>query len=174
MIDRGWRRSGTYCYKPDMKRTCCPQYTIKSADLPPDAFVSDHPLRLDVLEFRPSASQRKLLTRFVQLSFFNDPGQYLEPRWNRFVLHGDISGNAQSERCNVFFTDPSDRCSLTAVINKAQNRSTRRKVHQNARLSSRYTRLRNVFWETSTLPIRLKSVLITPSMNGEHLSVRCR
>lgn len=29
MIDRGWRRSGDYCYKPDMRRTCCPQYTIR-------------------------------------------------------------------------------------------------------------------------------------------------
>lgn len=29
MIDRGWRRSGLYCYKPDLKRSCCPQYTIK-------------------------------------------------------------------------------------------------------------------------------------------------
>jgi hypothetical protein len=31
MIDRGWRRSGLYCYKPDLKRSCCPQYTIKCA-----------------------------------------------------------------------------------------------------------------------------------------------
>ena len=31
MIDRGWRRSGLYCYKPDLKRSCCPQYTIKYA-----------------------------------------------------------------------------------------------------------------------------------------------
>lgn len=48
MIDRGWRRSGEhtlsmklvwnrfaqshigeYCYKPDLKISCCPQYTIK-------------------------------------------------------------------------------------------------------------------------------------------------
>lgn len=29
MIDRGWRRSGTYCYKPDLRHSCCPQYTIK-------------------------------------------------------------------------------------------------------------------------------------------------
>ena len=29
MIDRGWRRSGVFCYKPDLKRSCCPQYTIK-------------------------------------------------------------------------------------------------------------------------------------------------
>ncbi|KAI0776001.1 arginine-tRNA-protein transferase [Trametes elegans] len=48
MIDRGWRRSGTYCYKPDLKRSCCPQYTIK----------------LDALESQASKSQRKLLNRF--------------------------------------------------------------------------------------------------------------
>ena len=34
MIDRGWRRSGLYCYKPDLKRSCCPQYTIKCVPSP--------------------------------------------------------------------------------------------------------------------------------------------
>lgn len=29
LIDRGWRRSGTYCYKPTNDKTCCPCYTIK-------------------------------------------------------------------------------------------------------------------------------------------------
>ena len=29
LLDRGWRRSGCYLYKPDMSRTCCPQYTIR-------------------------------------------------------------------------------------------------------------------------------------------------
>ncbi|KIO18649.1 hypothetical protein M407DRAFT_149326 [Tulasnella calospora MUT 4182] len=48
MIDRGWRRSGTYCYKPDLSRSCCPQYTI----------------RLDVRQFKPSRSQRKVIYRF--------------------------------------------------------------------------------------------------------------
>ncbi|TFK55797.1 hypothetical protein OE88DRAFT_1621421 [Heliocybe sulcata] len=48
MIDRGWRRSGTYCYKPDLKRSCCPQYTIK----------------LDALKFKPSRSHRKLVYRW--------------------------------------------------------------------------------------------------------------
>ena len=28
LIDRGWRRSGKYCYKPIMYKTCCPMYTI--------------------------------------------------------------------------------------------------------------------------------------------------
>lgn len=29
LIDRGWRRSGRYCYKPIMNEICCPQYTIR-------------------------------------------------------------------------------------------------------------------------------------------------
>ena len=29
LIDRGWRRSGSYCYKPVMDRICCPPYTIR-------------------------------------------------------------------------------------------------------------------------------------------------
>ena len=28
LLDRGWRRSGRYIYKPDLQ-TCCPQYTIR-------------------------------------------------------------------------------------------------------------------------------------------------
>ncbi|KAF9247186.1 arginine-tRNA-protein transferase [Melanogaster broomeanus] len=48
MIDRGWRRSGSYCYAPDLRRSCCPQYTIK----------------LDALAFKPSRSQRKLVNRW--------------------------------------------------------------------------------------------------------------
>ncbi|KAJ7699958.1 arginine-tRNA-protein transferase [Mycena rosella] len=48
MIDRGWRRSGTWCYKPDLYHSCCPSYTIK----------------LDALAFKPSKSQRKLINRW--------------------------------------------------------------------------------------------------------------
>ncbi|KAL4233849.1 Arginyl-tRNA--protein transferase 1 [Mactra antiquata] len=29
LLDRGWRRSGKYCYKPTMDVTCCPMYTIR-------------------------------------------------------------------------------------------------------------------------------------------------
>lgn len=29
LIDRGWRRSGKYCYKPVMDIVCCPMYTIR-------------------------------------------------------------------------------------------------------------------------------------------------
>ncbi|KAK7061618.1 Arginyl-tRNA--protein transferase 1 [Favolaschia claudopus] len=50
MIDRGWRRSGSYCYKPDLKASCCPYYTIK----------------LDALNYKPSKSKRKLVNRWNQ------------------------------------------------------------------------------------------------------------
>nr|GAT54050.1 predicted protein [Mycena chlorophos] len=48
LIDRGFRRSGTWCYLPDLPRSCCPLYTI----------------RLDALEFKPSKSKRKLVNRW--------------------------------------------------------------------------------------------------------------
>nr|CAH92933.1 hypothetical protein [Pongo abelii] len=39
LIDRGWRRSGKYVYKPVMNQTCCPQYTIR--DEPMDSTMDD-------------------------------------------------------------------------------------------------------------------------------------
>ncbi len=48
LIDRGWRRSGKYVYKPVMDRTCCPQYTI----------------RCDVGQFQPTRSHKKVLKKF--------------------------------------------------------------------------------------------------------------
>lgn len=54
LIDRGWRRSGKYCYKPVMDKTCCPQYTI----------------RCKPLELALSKSQKKVLKRFN--NFLND------------------------------------------------------------------------------------------------------
>ncbi|XP_066917674.1 arginyl-tRNA--protein transferase 1-like isoform X1 [Clytia hemisphaerica] len=48
LLDRGWRRSGKYCYKPIMDRTCCPQYTI----------------RLDVTNAKLRKSQKKVIKNF--------------------------------------------------------------------------------------------------------------
>jgi arginine-tRNA-protein transferase len=45
LIDRGWRRSGKYCYKPVMDVTCSPQYAI----------------RCEATRFRLSKSQKKVL-----------------------------------------------------------------------------------------------------------------
>ncbi|GMT00566.1 hypothetical protein PENTCL1PPCAC_22740, partial [Pristionchus entomophagus] len=50
LLNGGWRRSGSYLYKPDMEKTCCPQYTI----------------RLDVDKFTLSRTQKRVL-RNMQL-----------------------------------------------------------------------------------------------------------
>lgn len=47
LIDRGWRRSGKYCYKPSMQTTCCPSYAI----------------RCPAKAFRISKSQKKVIKR---------------------------------------------------------------------------------------------------------------
>ncbi|XP_016330183.1 arginyl-tRNA--protein transferase 1-like isoform X3 [Sinocyclocheilus anshuiensis] len=47
LIDRGWRRSGKYVYKPVMNKTCCPQYTI----------------RCHALNFHPSKTHKKTLKK---------------------------------------------------------------------------------------------------------------
>lgn len=44
----GWRRSGNYFYKPNMFKTCCPQYTI----------------RLHVPDYIPSKHQKQLCRKF--------------------------------------------------------------------------------------------------------------
>lgn len=48
LLDRGWRRSGSYCYKPVMNETCCPQYAI----------------RCDATQIKLSKSQKKVIKRF--------------------------------------------------------------------------------------------------------------
>ncbi|PVI05842.1 arginine-tRNA-protein transferase 1 [Periconia macrospinosa] len=48
LVDRGWRRSGTVFYKPDVLRHCCPHYTI----------------RLPVASFTPSKNHRQAINRW--------------------------------------------------------------------------------------------------------------
>ncbi|KAA8534081.1 hypothetical protein F0562_031726 [Nyssa sinensis] len=47
LLDRGWRRSGSFLYKPEMERTCCPSYTI----------------RLKASDFVPSKEQHRVSKR---------------------------------------------------------------------------------------------------------------
>lgn len=47
LIERGWRRSGKYCYKPVMDKTCCPLYAI----------------RCEATKFRLSKSQKTVMVR---------------------------------------------------------------------------------------------------------------
>jgi arginine-tRNA-protein transferase len=47
MLNKGWRRSGKYLYKPSISTTCCPAYTI----------------RLDATKFKISKGQAKVLKK---------------------------------------------------------------------------------------------------------------
>ncbi|KAF8631547.1 hypothetical protein AX15_002303 [Amanita polypyramis BW_CC] len=62
MIDRGWRRSGRWCYKPDLRYSCCPQYTI----------------RLDALAFKPSKSQRKVINRWNRYVLYGKESETMD------------------------------------------------------------------------------------------------
>ena len=48
MMNRHWRRCGTYAYKYDLEKSCCQPY----------------PIRLDVTEFQIAKSQKKVLKKF--------------------------------------------------------------------------------------------------------------
>ncbi|KAK0079901.1 hypothetical protein PV325_000648, partial [Microctonus aethiopoides] len=50
LIDRGWRRSGSYCYKPVNEEACCPMYTIKC----------------ETLNFMVSKSQKKIIKKIAK------------------------------------------------------------------------------------------------------------
>ncbi|PGH03885.1 hypothetical protein AJ79_07243 [Helicocarpus griseus UAMH5409] len=50
LVDRGWRRSGSLYYKQNLKRSCCPHYTI----------------RLDPTAFKPRKDQRLAMNRWTK------------------------------------------------------------------------------------------------------------
>lgn len=69
LIDRGWRRSGCYCYKPMMDVTCCPSYTIKC----------------DAMNFRLNKSHKKIIKRMHK--FLRDGKQ--EPTERTILSNSD-------------------------------------------------------------------------------------
>ncbi|XP_022599702.1 arginyl-tRNA--protein transferase 1 isoform X1 [Seriola dumerili] len=87
LIDRGWRRSGKYVYKPIMNKTCCPQYTI----------------RCHAVKFQPSKSHKKILkkmSKFIskgELPTGQDDGEPMDsvceeagPREPSKVSHAEV------------------------------------------------------------------------------------
>lgn len=53
LLDRGWRRSGSFLYKPEMETTCCPAYTI----------------RLKADNFSPSKEQLRVSRRMQRYNY---------------------------------------------------------------------------------------------------------
>ncbi|CAH9121435.1 unnamed protein product [Cuscuta epithymum] len=71
LLDRGWRRSGCYLYKPEMESTCCPSYTI----------------RLKAGDYIPSKEQRRVMKRMER---------FLEGKLNKQVEESMGPANTSS------------------------------------------------------------------------------
>ena len=79
LMDRGWRRSGTTYYKPDLLRSCCPHYTI----------------RLQAKDFRARRDQRSAINK---LNSF-----VLGPEYNRKIAMSYPQSRAvKRQKRNVF------------------------------------------------------------------------
>jgi arginine-tRNA-protein transferase len=53
MMERGWRRCGTYYYKPNLVKSCCKLFTH----------------RLQVAKFRPKKDQKKAIKKVITLAY---------------------------------------------------------------------------------------------------------
>lgn len=87
LLDRGWRRSGCFLYKPEMERTCCPSYTI----------------RLKASDFVPSKEQLRV-SRRVQ--------RFLDGTLD--IKKGDVSEDQKTSTKSENFSRPMSEESLAA------------------------------------------------------------
>ncbi|KAI4370549.1 hypothetical protein MLD38_018894 [Melastoma candidum] len=78
LLDRGWRRSGCFLYKPEMRKTCCPSYTI----------------RLKAEDFAPSKEQTRVIRRMER---YLDGD--LEPKGTENLMEG-VQSTDVSCSCN--------------------------------------------------------------------------
>jgi len=87
LIDRGWRRSGRYCYKPTMDQTCCPQYTIKC----------------DATQFQLTKSQKKILKKFRNFVIKGEdpPKTNMSRHTSSFTEHSDSESECSEEEDEV-------------------------------------------------------------------------
>ncbi|XP_074102536.1 arginyltransferase 1 isoform X2 [Cotesia typhae] len=88
LIDRGWRRSGCYCYKPLNDETCCPMYTIKC----------------EALNFIVTKSQKKIIKRVTKfLKEGKKDEDYNEKRSKRTKIHHNNPNGI--DICNIMEPD---------------------------------------------------------------------
>ncbi|XP_073402699.1 arginyl-tRNA--protein transferase 1 isoform X2 [Dendrobates tinctorius] len=89
LIDRGWRRSGKYAYKPLMSQTCCPQYTI----------------RLSAVNYQPNKSHKKVLKKVQR---FLQDGEVTHTTSDEISVEPMDSQVDSPISCNVFCKDKSE------------------------------------------------------------------
>ncbi|CAM8892785.1 unnamed protein product [Rhodiola kirilowii] len=90
LLDRGWRRSGSFLYKPEMESTCCPSYTI----------------RLRTVDFRPSKEQLRVSRRMQRfLDGRTDAKKLNEPLKEPATSQGSCSSLSSGPKSAI---EPSD------------------------------------------------------------------
>ncbi|XP_077114829.1 arginyl-tRNA--protein transferase 1 isoform X7 [Ranitomeya variabilis] len=89
LIDRGWRRSGKYAYKPLMSQTCCPQYTI----------------RLSAVNYQPNKSHKKVLKKVQK---FLQDGEVTHTTSDGISVEPMDSQADSPVSCKVFCKDQSE------------------------------------------------------------------
>ncbi len=119
MIDRGWRRSGKYLYKPDLEKSCCPQYTIRYRNYI-SVYVSCifsnvffFVCRLDTTRFHISKSQKKILNKFnryvkgtTATTTANKPSNFVQVKSLRDMIH-ESENRQENERKLEIVLEPS-------------------------------------------------------------------
>ena len=111
MMMIGWRRSGTYLYKPAMHVTCCPQYTI----------------RLEVSRFLINKSQRQVLRRVQR---YLDTGTVLADSSGSSPQSGGQSRPAAKETGNSKQSQSSTVHNLTVELVPAENTEERYELYR--------------------------------------------
>ncbi|CAM6000605.1 unnamed protein product [Sphagnum balticum] len=94
LIDRGWRRSGKYCYKPILNRTCCPAYTI----------------RCDASAFKLSKSQKKVLKRMNRFLEDDEKRKCFDRRGEnemqmQMMVENNVSGDVSISKEKIMVKD---------------------------------------------------------------------
>ncbi|XP_075697229.1 arginyl-tRNA--protein transferase 1 isoform X7 [Rhinoderma darwinii] len=117
LIDRGWRRSGKYVYKPLMSQTCCPQYTI----------------RLSAVNYQPNKSHKKVLKKMQKFLQFGEVSQSA----NDGISVEPMDSQADSPvSCKFSFRDkgeiPEDELKpLTTEVEEAEKQHVEKEMEKN-------------------------------------------
>ncbi|KAI3721079.1 hypothetical protein L2E82_32083 [Cichorium intybus] len=105
LLDRGWRRSGCFLYKPEMEKTCCPSYTI----------------RLKASDFVPSKEQvrvSKRMQRFLEGSLtLKKPDEQKDSNSIHLPDTDNVKTDNKSQKNNIeqFLSNEIDSIVLTCT-----------------------------------------------------------
>ncbi|KAJ9614145.1 Arginyl-tRNA--protein transferase 1 [Cladophialophora chaetospira] len=104
LMDRGWRRSGSLYYKPDLVRSCCPHYTIRYENFHQKkrctrTWADD--VSLKASDFQPRRGQRQAVNRLNDVILgpeYKRKAAMLSPQTREYVKMQHILGSANVRR----------------------------------------------------------------------------